>query len=465
LAEALKRKKEQADRPKPSHWPKLTEYRNSDTGRFYKPHSKEELEFITNNTAMALLARGGEGAGKSVAGIIKSLEYAKNGCHGLCVSPDLPHFRRSLWPEFRRWCPWEFVVDRHQYMQPFDWSPNGNFTLAFTTGAVLYMGGADEQDPKAQEGANVTFAHYDEARRHKTATIFKTLEGRVRIPCGGRKPQLFITTTPAKHWLFDYFGPLLPDDKLASFKARSLDVILKTADNLENLDPGFIEDRRSVLTESEARVLLEAEWEDIEDADRFLPSMTLWDILRVNLPALTKKEPMVVALDAGISSDQFGMIGTTRHPERHDECAIRFVMKWEAKNGRDIDFDGTEDDPGPLRVLKTLRESYNIIMVTYDPYEMRYAASRIAKEAPLWLKEFSQQGKREEADKHLYDLIVQKRIWHDGDADLREHISNADRKLVAEEKKMRIVKRIASQKIDLAVALSMSAYQTMRLNI
>jgi hypothetical protein len=455
----------QAAESSPSSWPKIHEYKNSDTGKFYKPHHADELAFVTNNEYKYLLAKGGEGGGKSVSGIIKDLEYCKHGCSGIVASPDLPHFKRSLWPEFRRWCPWEFVVDRHQYMQPFDWSPTSNFTLAFTTGAVLYMGGADESDPKAQEGPNVTFAHYDEARRHKTPNIFKTFDGRVRIPCGELKPQLYVTTSPAMHWLYDYFGPVQEKDPLSSFKARSLVISLLTRDNIDNLDPGFVEDRRSVLTEAESRVLLDAEWEDIEDADHFLPSMALWDALKTDLPPLTKREPMVLALDAGINSDLFGMIGTTRHPAKHDECAVRFVMKWESRGGKDIDFDGTDDEPGPLKVLKMLRESYNIVMVTYDPYEMRYAASRIRKDAPLWLKEFTQQGKREQADRFLYDLILQKRIWHDGDADLREHIKNADRKLSGDDRKMRLVKRLDSLKIDLAVSLSMSAYEIMRLNV
>ncbi|MCJ7744596.1 MAG: phage terminase family protein, partial [Dehalococcoidales bacterium] len=221
----------------------------------------------------------------------------------------------------------------------------------------------------------------------------------------------------------------------------------------------------SVLTAQEARVLLEAEWEDIEDADRFLPSMSLWDALKVEIPGLTKHEPMVIAMDAGISSDLFGLVGTTRHWERHDECAVRFVMKWGAKKGGEIDFEGTDEEPGPLKVLKMLRESYNIVMVTYDPYEMRYAASQIRKEGSVWLKEFGQTNLREQADRFLYDLIIQRKLWHDGDKDLRDHISNSDRKLSVDGKRMRLVKRMDSQKIDLAVSLSMATWQIMRLNV
>lgn len=445
-------------------WPNINEYVNSETGKHYNPHNEEELHALQNKNIRRLLLKGGEGSGKSTFGVIKDLETLKTGASGILVSPDFEHFRRSIWPEFRRWCPWDCVAERHRYRRDIDRDPQGPFSIVFTSGATLYCGGMDE--PMKWEGPNVHFAHFDEARRAKDAGALKVLDGRSRIvgPTGD-PPQLWLTTTPRKNWLFEYFGPIIPNDPHEAFKRESLTITLKTRENLDNLDKNYITDRMAVLTSQESRVLLDAEWEDIEDADRFIPSMSLWDTQKISMPALTKHEPMVLAMDAGVTSDLFALVGTTRHWERHDECATRFVMKWEPKNNGEIDFDGTDDEPGPIKVLKMLRESYNIVMVTYDPYEMRYAASRLRKEAPVWLKPFGQQGLREEADKFLYDLIIQKRIWHDGDTDLREHISNADRKLTSEEKKIRLVKRTPGQKIDLAVALSMSAYFIMKLNV
>jgi hypothetical protein len=447
----------------PRNWPSLSEYRNSESGHFYKPHHEIERIALLDLAHRYILCKGGEGGGKSVFGIMRDFEAARMGCHGIIVSPDLPHFSRSLWPEFRRWCPWDCVVPQHRRMESPAWFPSSNFELVFTSGAVMYMGGASEADPKAQEGANVTYAHYDEARRHNTPVIFKTLDGRVRVPMPDRVPQIWITTTPFMNWLYDYFGPLKPGDPMKAFKERSHVLTLLTQDNESNLAEGFVDSRRSVLTEAEARVLLNAEWEDIASSDKFLGSMELWDRLKVSLPVL-KKEPLVVAVDAGMKSDNFGIVGVSRHWERHNECAIRFVMKWEP-HGSEIDFDGTEEEPGPFRVLKMLRENYNLILCTYDPHEMFYLAARMKKEAPVWLKEFSQQGRREEADRFLYDMIINKQVWHDGDPALREHINNCNRKLTQEESKMRIVKRSPNDKIDLAVALSMAVYECMRINI
>jgi hypothetical protein len=192
----------------PANWPSLADYRNSESGHYYRPHHDEERNFLQDRSHRYLLAKGGEGGGKSVLGIIRDLEAARMGAAGIVVSPDLPHFSRSLWPEFRRWCPWDCVVPSHRRMQADSWFPSSNFELVFTTGAVLFMGGASEADPKAQEGANVSYAHYDEARRHTTPIIFKTLDGRVRVPVKGGIPQLWITTTPFMNWFLIIRGIL-----------------------------------------------------------------------------------------------------------------------------------------------------------------------------------------------------------------------------------------------------------------
>ena len=64
---------------------------------------------------------------------------------------------------------------------------------------------------------------FDEARRHKTGKALKVFDGRARIPGpDGQPPQVFLTTTPRKHWLYTYFGPLLADDPLAAFKADKI---------------------------------------------------------------------------------------------------------------------------------------------------------------------------------------------------------------------------------------------------
>lgn len=398
------------------------------------------------------------------------------GANGILCSPDFEHFKRSLWPEFRRWCPIECVVEKERYRFSADWEPSRPFEIHFMPEATknlstLYCGGID--DPGAWEGPNVNFAHLDEARRKKDAGALKVLDGRVRIPGPhGESPQLYLTTTPRKNWLYEYFGPAGKDDIRVAFKADSLVVTLLTEDNERagNLEAGYTQKRGQSLTESEKRVLLNAEWEDIDEAESFLPSMALWDAIQEKLPALGNREPLVIAMDGATGrtdskSDCFGIVGVTRHPTRRDDVAARLAAKWQAQAGQHIDFEGTDERPGPLKFLRSLCKAYNVVQICYDPSELHYAAQVLNKESIAWLKEFPQGAQRGESDKQLLDLIMQRRLAHDGNVDLREHVSNANQKKDAQDKKLRIVKREESMKIDLCVCLSMATFESLRLNL
>jgi phage terminase large subunit-like protein len=79
------------------------------------------------------------------------------------------------------------------------------------------------------------------------------------------------------------------------------------------------------------------------------------------------------------------------------------------------------------------------------------------------IKAFSQQSARLQSDKQLQDLIMARRIAHDGNPLLRQHIDNANVKKRGEDGK-RIVKRSTSQKVDAAVALSMATARCLYYN-
>jgi hypothetical protein len=423
-----------------------------------------------------VLFKGGEGGGKSVAGIVKTLGRLRRGMNGVMVSKDFEHFKKSLWPEFRRWCPWDCVVPSQQYRQAITWEPTKSFSLVFHnelgTESTLICGGAKESEIGSWEGPNINFVHMDEMRHHKKPVALKTFDGRVRIPGpNGEPPQMWITTTPRKNWLFDYFGPLTEKDVRAPFKAEASTVTLLTKDNEQNLEPGFVGKRSQTLTEAESRVLLEAAWEDIDEGQRFLPSMLWWDMCREGLPPLGPQAQLVVALDAAVGrtdqdSDCFGMLAVSRHPHRHtNDIAVRFVMTWQAKAGRKLDYQGTELDPGPERVLRWLCANRNVAVVVYDPYQLHDLCNRLRKEGLGWFKEFPQGAARIEADTDLLRLIQERRVAHDGNDELKQHLANADRKLDSESKKLRIVKREDALPVDLAVCLSMGASEALRLNI
>jgi hypothetical protein len=379
------------------------------------------------------------------------------------------------------------VVKKHQRFGKLDWEPHEPWNIVFKNNATLHCTGIE--NPGSLEGPNINFAHFDEARHHPNDKALKVLDGRVRIPGPkGEPPQIFLTTTPALNWLYTFFGPVIEDDPYASFKADARDIVLLTRDNEVNLFDGFAQARAQTLTEKEARVLLEAAWEDLTEGQPFLPDMSWWDNCKESLPPLTPREPMVLGLDAATgrlatSSDCFAIIGVTRHPDLNrakDTVAVRYAKIWQARPGQKIDYQGTWDNPGPERELLRLcgydidadgvpkpspRGGFNVLTVTYDPTELHDMSQRLLRAGVAWFKEFKQGAQRNESDRQLLEMIKDRRVAHDGDPDLRQHIRNADRKTDESGHKLRIVKRVDSQKIDLAVALSMSAYEGMRLNL
>jgi len=497
-------------------WPDV--YINRDTGKVYEPHHDDERSVLESDGPVALLVKGSEGSGKSVLGIIKTLERVRRGCSGVVISPDLPHLKRSLWLELRRWIPWDQVVPKHRYMQPEAWQPYAPFRIVFRNGAFLEIGGIDE--PGSWEGPNVNFCFMDEMRRKKSADALKVMMGRVRIPGPNNiPPQLFICTTPRKHWLYEYFGGVKvkcldcfstepvpiqegypfqcmqcgsPNldviDHLYDFKLKSRVVTLHVRDNIHNLQDGFIENRASVLSEAEARVLIDAEWEDIDESQAFLPHMSWWDECVGSIPTLDEKTPIVIAMDAATGSvssesDCFGLLVVSRHPDSEKSTpsvAVRYTAVWRAERGGKIDYLGTASNPGPERALLRLcgwrydddegkyikvGDGYNVKCVVYDPKQLHDLGMRFSRKRIAWMEQFGQIARRIEADTDLLRLIQQKRIVHDNNSVLREHVQNADRKLDDDGHRLRIVKREQSLPVDLCVCLSMAASQCLYLRL
>jgi hypothetical protein len=442
-------------------WP--TEYRNARTGRTFKPHNQEEQDWLNDRKHRYLYAKGGEGSGKTGIGVRRDLDFLKLGVSGILASPDLPHFKKSLWPEFKAWCPWDMVVPNQQYRGRADWEPHDPFTLTFKNGAQLICGGME--NPASWEGPNVTFAHLDEARRLKTPDALKVLDGRVRIPGpNGETPQLWITSTPKKHWLYEYFGPWDQpgEDPRADFKALALVITLKTLDNemAGNLATGYTTDRARSLNEAEQRVLLEAEWEDIEDVEHFLASILWWDACHEGgLKPADRYTPLVLGVDGAESNDNFALVAVSRHPDRsrNQDVAIRYSRVWEP-GGRLLDFEEIENE------IYQFCRANNVVHVAFDKFQLLYMMERLYKRG-IPTESFNQGPERAEADKQLLDLIVARHVVHDGThAKLRQHLDNADKKK-GQDGKLRIVKREQSLKVDLAVATSMAVARCLYLNL
>lgn len=471
------------DTPKRSVW--LSDraiYVNRDTGKMYMPHNEGEAFFVSSDSPRRFLIKGGEGSGKSVAGIVKDLERLRRGMSGIMGSPNFVHFRKSLWPEFRRWCPPNALVPKHRYRLDQEWSPTQPFELAFKTGATLLCGGFD--NPGGWEGPNVCFAHFDEARHHASSAMVKVFDGRCRISGPNGEPaQWWITTTPRKtrmsnspddnqyHWLYVMFGPWTDESKedpFLDFKKQSHVLTLKLHENAHNLDAGYVERRPESLSNSEIDILVNAEWTEEESDGRFLPTMTWWDACREDIPDVNPRDPMIIALDAAVgrsasASDNFSLVGVTRHPKDHKRVAVREVETWQAEAGQQINYIGDDIHPGPEAFLRKLRRERNIVCVAFDPYQLISMAQRMEVEEGLWFDQFGQVSQRLEADRSLLTNIVEKVVVHSGQKTLWTHIDNADRKVDDSGSKFRLVK--GRGRIDCAVGLSMAVWECLNLNV
>jgi hypothetical protein len=440
-------------------------YVNTDTNKPYVPHSENERQAVFSDEPRNVLFKGGEGSGKSVASIIKTLEKLRRGCNGMMLSPDFEQLKRSLWPEFRRWCPWQHVVPSQRRRANVEWEPTRPFTLVFQTPfggySSLLVGGAE--NPTALEGPNVNFAHLDEARRCKTPQQLKVLSGRVRIdvPFNGRviKPQLYFSTVPSDNWLMDYFGPVVENDPLLDFKHKSFVVTMPTKDNQHNLTEDYTGDRGASLTEQEKKVLLLGEWGSIDDVERFIPDIHLWDILKREYPA-DHHAPCVLAVDAGVTDDSFAATLLSYYGAQADDImCVQFCRVWEP-HGAVLDYDAIEQE------LNDLIDTWAVQLITYDRFMLWHMMQRF--EQRIWCDPFNQGDERATADKSLRDRIYARKIVHNGDPKLRQHVDNANARkdeIKTTARRIRLEKRTKPQKIDAAVCVSMGAHKLAQLSL
>lgn len=177
------------------------------------------------------------------------------------------------------------------------------------------------------------------------------------------------------------------------------------------------------------------------------------------------RHPMVIALDAAVSNDNFGLLMGCRHPEHPDDVLVWLAKVWKPGSRGVIDFLGTEENPGPERMVRRLAKEYNVIQITYDPYQLHDMSMRLKREGVAWVRPFNQGNDRLIADSQLRDVIRDRRLWHRGEPDLRDQVQNANAKVDEQDSKIRIVKRVERLKIDLAVCLSMCTHELLRLNL
>lgn len=374
---------------------------------------------------------GGIGSGKTRAGCVEVLRMPP-GSTGMVVAPTYPMLRDATLRSFLD------LARRGGVLAEFSRS---EMTATLIDGKVVLFRSADA--PDRLRGPNLGWFWLDEAAL-MDAEAWLIMIGRLRE----RPGVAWVTSTPKGfNWMYDTFVKLGSPD-YAVIQAR-------TASN-PFLPASFLPSLQSTYGGAWLEQETEGTFIDVGGAERFLPSMTLWDACRADLPPLDSRQPLVLALDAAVSGDTFACVGVTRNPASPSDVLVRLVLAWEP-NGQPLDYTAIEAE------LRVVLATHNVVQICYDPYQLHQMAQRLGD--TVWCEPFSQAGERLEADRGLLDAIVRRGVGHDGDARLRAHLDNADRKVDADARKLRIVKRTPSGKIDLAVALSMASYRCLELNL
>jgi hypothetical protein len=323
-----------------------------------------------------------------------------------------------------------------------DWKA-GDMTATLVNDTQVVFRSAD--DPDRLRGPNLGWFYLDEAAM-MVPKVWAIMIGRLR-----REPsRAWVSSTPrGKNWLYNAFVENGDENFHVVYSSSRQNKFLPTTfvDTLtKQYDGGF------------ASQEIEGKFVDLESDESFIPSMMLWDVLQEDLPLLDNRTPICIALDAGVSNDTFALIGVSRHPskDRKDDVAIRIVNVW-VPNGRVLDFNEIE------KQIDVIIDTYNVIEIAYDPYQLHQMSQRLGRR--VWTNEFKQSSHRAIADKNLRDLVLGRRLIHNGDPVLRQHVANARAHFDSSGDKLRIVKGNPKDKIDACVALSMAAMRCIELNL
>lgn len=209
----------------------------------------------------------------------------------------------------------------------------------------------------------------------------------------------------------------------------------------------YLKQQRGRLRPGTYRRLHLNEWTSGEEA--FI-DMDLWDacVDRKHRSALPNKEiKLIIGVDIGISHDTCAVVGVAK-----DENKIKLAChrKWQPSKKNPIDLEETVE-----AYIKELARDYMLREVRYDPFQFHRSAMTLQK-AGINMVEFPQTTDRlTSMSQNLYDLIKGGNLVLYRDKEMKQHAQKSTAKETP--RGWRIVKKKASHKIDLIIALAMAA--------
>lgn len=244
--------------------------------------------------------------------------------------------------------------------------------------------------------------------------------------------------------------PGAPDDLEVYANQRQL-ALWNTVPRLSWQTQDYYASEAATLPENQFNRIHRNQWST--SLATFVPS-EWWTACRGDIAPFGRYREIVVAIDAAVSGDCFGIVGVSR---KGDTVEVRYVRQWTPPPGGKLEYSNVNDPDDvsyPEGELRRLAREYNVIAFGFDPYQLHHLTTSLENDNVGYFRPFNQGADRLKADKQLYDVIRDRRIVHDGNPDLAEHVANANAK--TEGDKLRIVKRSDRLKIDLAVCASMA---------
>lgn len=220
--------------------------------------------------------------------------------------------------------------------------------------------------------------------------------------------------------------------------------------------PEYYASERARLTPNEYARIHENAW--VTSTEAFVDAIW-WDGCKEPLPPIDERTPQLLVIDAGVSSDCFGVLAITKHGERY---AYRNPVAFVPPRGGKLDFTGAGS---PDEYIRDYIKRWNVLELIYDPYQLHSLMTGYRQNRIVRVYEFNQGTDRLLADKSLRDAIMDKTVMHDGDDTLRSHVLNANAKTEGNDSKLRLVKRADSLKIDLAVCASMGLHRARQVRL
>ena len=167
-----------------------------------------------------------------------------------------------------------------------------------------------------------------------------------------------------------------------------------------------------------------------------------------------KDETIYLGVDASTKGDSSAVVACSYDANEGRVRICRHRM-WQPSKSQPLNIDQTIGD-----FVRELHSNYHIGSVSYDPYQLHDLATRLQGEG-VHMVEFPQSvGRLTQLGQNLYELIRHGNLITYPDEELRRHISHAV--AIESARGWRLAKTKRSNKIDLAIALGMSAYTAMQ---